>query len=292
MKHSKLTGLMVTGAVVTMLVGLVTLTGLRQSTSAATTKSGAVGVQTVIPGSPPSRGATIAVPGNGTSFTTTPITVSGVCPTGLLVKVFANNIFVGSVVCSNGSYSLQVDLFGGRNDLVARVYDALDQAGPDSNTVSVTFSDAQFVQFGSKVSLSSVYAQRGAPPGTELEWPVELSGGTGPYAVSIDWGDGSPTDLFSQASSGTLRLKHIYKIPGIYRVIVKVTDSNGSTAFLQLVGQATGAIQDNKKGRDVITEKEVLWWPALTMLPLMLVSFWIGRKYEISALHKKFKDSI
>jgi len=63
--------------------------------------------------------------------------------------------------------------------------------------VSVTYNDALFLQFGTHVSLSSVYAEKGAPPGQELDWPVVLSGGTGPYAVSVDWGDGSPTDLIS-----------------------------------------------------------------------------------------------
>src|SRR5665213_999026 len=164
---------------------------------AVTTKSGSIGIQGTIPSPPPARGATIVVPSNGDVFTNVPITVSGLCPTGLLVKIFDNNVFVGSTVCVNGSYSLQIDLFSGRNDLVARVYDALDQAGPDSNTVTVTFNDAQFLQFGTHVSLTSDFAERGAPPGQKLDWPVILSGGTAPYAVSVDWGDGTATDLLS-----------------------------------------------------------------------------------------------
>src|ERR1039458_1665129 len=102
--------------------------------------SGSIGLQGTISTAPPTRGATIAIPSNGAVFTAVPITVSGLCPSNLLVKIFSNNIFVGSTVCSNGSYSLQVDLFGGRNGLVARVYDSLGQAGPDSNTVTVTFN--------------------------------------------------------------------------------------------------------------------------------------------------------
>ncbi len=97
--------------------------------------SGSIGIQGTISTAPPTRGATIAVPSNGAVFTTTPITVSGLCPSSVLVKLFANNVFVGSTFCVNGSYSLQIDLFSGQNDLVARVYDALDQTGPDSNLV-------------------------------------------------------------------------------------------------------------------------------------------------------------
>jgi hypothetical protein len=252
-------------------------------------QSGSVGLQGTISTAAPTRGATITVPANGAVFTTVPITVSGLCPTGLLVKVFANNIFVGSTVCSNGSYSVQVNLFSGQNDLVVRVYDALDQAGPDSNTVTVTFNDAQFLQFGTQVSLSSAYAERGAPPGTELDWPILLNGGIGPYAISVDWGDGSSSDLFSVSNPGTITLKHVYKLAGIYAVIIKATDKNGETAFLQVVGQATGASQSNtKSGANVIIEKSVLWWPAVAMLPLIFAGFWLGHRHGIYTMRRRF----
>ncbi|HXR49600.1 MAG TPA: PKD domain-containing protein [Verrucomicrobiae bacterium] len=255
--------------------------------------SGSIGLQGEISSAAPTRGATIAVPGNGAVFTNVPITVSGLCPTGLLVKIFSNNVFVGATYCASGSYSVQIDLFSGQNDLVARVYDSLDQAGPDSNTVTVTFNDAQFLQFGTHVELSSAYAERGAPPSQEIDWPILLSGGTGPYAVSVDWGDGSPTDLMSVASAGTITIKHTYKTAGIYKVIVKATDKNGGTAFLQLVGQATGAIQNNAKGGsgNAVIEHDVLWWPALAMFPLIFAAFWIGRRHELYSLRKRLEAS-
>ncbi len=256
-------------------------------------RSGSVGLQGTISTAAPTRGATIAVPGNGAVFSKVPITVSGICPSGLLVKIFDNNVFVGSVYCAGGSYSLQINLFSGRNDLVARVYDALDQAGPDSNTVSVTFNDAQFAEYGTHVTLTSVYAERGAPPSQELTWPIILSGGNAPYAISIDWGDGSPSDLISQTTTGTINIKHIYKTAGLYRVIVKATDKNGGTAFLQLVAQATGAGQNNAKGgaANSLVKIQVLWWPALAMLPLILAAFWIGRRYELYSLRKQLEKN-
>ena len=106
-------------------------------------QSGSVGLEGTISSPPPTRGATISSPVSGRSYTELPVTVSGLCPQGVMVKLFSNNIFVGSVKCDNGSYSLQIDLFSGQNELIARVYDDLDQAGPDSNLVQVTFNDAQ-----------------------------------------------------------------------------------------------------------------------------------------------------
>ncbi|HVX24242.1 MAG TPA: PKD domain-containing protein [Candidatus Saccharimonadales bacterium] len=256
------------------------------------TSSGSIGLQGTISTAPPKRGATITVPSNGASFTTVPITVSGLCPSKLLVKIFANNVFVGSTICKNGSYSLRVNLFDGQNDLVARVYDALDQAGPDSNIVKVTFNDVQFARFGTRVQLTSNYAERGAPPGQELDWPIILSGGNGPYAISVDWGDGGPTDLMSRQTSGTFNVKHTYKTAGVYNVIVKATDKNGGEAFLQLVAVATGATQNNAKGNgSTAVRVEVLWWPALAMLPLIFATFWVGRRHELYTLRKQLEKS-
>lgn len=257
------------------------------------TSNGSVGLQGTISTAPPTRGATITTPGNGAVFTNVPITVSGLCPANTLVKIFSNNVFVGSVFCQGGSYSVQVSLFSGKNDLVARVFDALDQAGPDSNVVTVTFNDAQFAQFGTHVQLTSLYAVRGVPPNQELQWPIILSGGTGPYAISIDWGDGSPTDLLSQSSTGTFTIKHVYKSAGIYKIIVKATDKNGGTAFLQLVGQATGATQtgSGKDSEKAVVRTQVLWWPALAMLPLVFAAFWVGQRHELFTLRKQLEKS-
>ncbi|HVS58182.1 MAG TPA: hypothetical protein VHD60_00380 [Candidatus Saccharimonadales bacterium] len=254
------------------------------------------GIEGTIPGPAPTQAASIGTPANGQTFTNIPITVSGLCPKGLLVKVFSNNIFVGSAQCTSGSFSVQADLFSGRNDLVARVYDALDQSGPDSNVVTVTFNDAQFLQYGTRVSLTSAYAKRGADPGKELDWPITLSGGVGPYALSADWGDGSGTELLSATSTGTITIKHTYTNAGVYKVVVKATDKNGTTAFLQLVGigngQASGAASGSSGGGTVVTTKtNVLWWPALVMLPVTILAFWLGGRHELFSIRRQLDKS-
>jgi hypothetical protein len=255
-------------------------------------QSGSTGVEGTVQGAPPSQAPTIATPSNGSSVSSIPITVSGLCVSGLLVKVFANNIFVGSVVCTNGSYSLQVDLFSGLNNLIVRQYDALGQQSPDSNSVSVTFNDAQFSQFGSRVTLTSQYAEKGADPGQTLTWPVSLSGGTGPYAMSTDWGDGTTTTLQSVSYPGVINLAHVYTDAGTYNVVVKATDANGTTAFLQVVGVANGEATNNSSGNGsstTITKNKILWEPAAIALPLILIAFWLGRRFELSALRKRIE---
>lgn len=258
-------------------------------------QSGSTGLTGSIASEPPTRGATITTPTNGQTFTNLPITVSGLCPTGLLVKIFDNNVFMGSVMCVNGSYSIQIDLFSGRNDLVARVYDALDQAGPDSNIVTVTFNDSQFNPGGGELlTLTSDFARRGANPSETLVWPIILSGGTGPYAISIDWGDNKPTDLMSLQFPGEFDIKHIYDTAGTYTITIKAVDKNGLTAYLQLVATANGAVsadaRDDEDTPSIITVTKVLWLPAALMLPMIALSFWLGRRYELASLRKHLEN--
>ena len=60
---------------------------------------------------------------------------------------------------------------------------------------------------------------------------------------------------------------------------------------LQVVAVANGAITSssnnnasNNGSTTIITK--VLWLPSLIMLPLLLVSFWLGRKHALLALRK------
>jgi hypothetical protein len=275
------------GIGLSVLLGAVGHTGLLQ----AAEESGSVGIEGTISSPPPTTGATISVPGNGQTFTRLPVTVSGLCPGDLLVKLFKNNVFAGSAQCQNGSYSIIIDLFSGKNELVARVFDALDQAGPDSNKVTITFTENVTVP-GPRVTLISNFAKRGANPGQTLEWPISLSGGAGPYAISVDWGDGKTADLISQAFPGAFTIRHVYDSPGVYNVIVKATDRNGAVAFLQLVGIANGplsqsAADDNSGGQIIRTI--ILWQPAAALIPLIVFTFWIGKRHEVRALRKRLQ---
>lgn len=53
---------------------------------------------------PPTQAATISIPSNGTSFSTSPTAVSGICPSGLLVEVDDNGVMDGAINCTNGSF--------------------------------------------------------------------------------------------------------------------------------------------------------------------------------------------
>jgi hypothetical protein len=258
---------------------------------AVTSQSGSTGVSGTVPSPPPSQAATINVPGNGQNFSSLPITVSGLCPNNTLVEIYKNNVFAGAVNCQNGSYSLQIDLFDGRNDLVARVYDNLNQAGPDSNTVTVNFASAIPVG-GPRIILTTEFAKRGADPGSILTWPITLSGGSGPYAISVDWGDKTNQDLISQGAAGNITLQHTYAISGVYKVTVKATDANGNSAFLQLVGIANGPIKQagGAAGSSTFTvQTKILLWPLIVLFILMIIAYWLGKRHQIEAIQNKLR---
>jgi len=248
---------------------------------------GSYGLQATKTQPPPEIGATITTPGSGSSFTTSPITVTGICPSGLLVEVYNNNVMVGSVMCVNGSFSIQISLFAGVNELSVSVYDDLDQMGPASNVVTVNYTDTRFTAFGSLMTLTSSYGRRSAPTGSELTWPLQLSGGTGPYAFSIDWGDGTANDLKSQTLAGLVTILHTYKKAGIYQVNVKVTDVNGVSAFLQVVALGNGKVEAAPQTTETKVVTQILWIPAAIALALLVPTYWLGRRSQIVSLRNK-----
>jgi hypothetical protein len=257
--------------------------------------NGAIGVNGRIPANAPANAPSITTPANGASVSTLPVRVAGLCKTSLLVEIFKNGVFSGSTQCAGGSYSLQIDLFSGKNDLAARAYDALNQASPDSNKVSVTFND-QVAESGPRVSLTSAYAKRGADPGTQLSWPLTISGGTAPYAVSADWGDGSSAELLSIKSTGDFIITHTYQVAGTYNVTVKATDAAGEAAFLQLVAVGNGTVQQtnaaassstgstSQGGLSASQTKKAVIISAVTLVGMSAASFWLGRRHQMIAL--------
>jgi len=262
------------------------------SVQAATSQSGSVGLQGKVPAPPPSQAATIDVPRNGQSFSTLPIIVSGFCVNNTTVEIYKNNVFAGSTPCQNGSYRLQIDLFDGRNDLIAREFDDLNQSGPDSATVTVNFSSPA-PSIGPRITLTSEFSKRGANPGSILNWPVSLSGGVGPYAISVDWGDKTKTDLFSQQVTGVMNLQHTYAQSGEYNVLIRATDANGNAAFLQLVGIGNGPIQQtgSKTASGIITKEntKIIWWPIIVLFIFIFIAFFLGQRQQLEAIRRRLR---
>ncbi len=240
------------GVIFLLLLLLIPQFIITRGVNGVVTSSGNVQVALTVPGPAPSIPATITSPAPGIVHTQN-ITVSGTCSPGLLVRIFRNNVFAGSTFCSDsGFFSLVISLYTGRNDLTALNYDALDQAGPVSPTVTVTYvpltSPNQLTL--SNLLLEVDYHLRQLDPNTIGSWQVKISFGNQPYRLAIDWGDNSKEEKII-ADSSAFYAQHAFANPGKYQILFLVTDASGSTTRAQVAitvnGLAPVAATNNQK---------------------------------------------
>ena len=258
--------------------------------------AGSVGMSGVVAGKPPTSAAHITSPTDGQHFSTTPITVKGTCPTDSLVEIFKNDIFAGSTPCTtDGSFSLESDLLIGANVVYAKVYDALNQAGPDSNKITVWY-DVLGIQGGILTSLNFGGNQllintdaifRGTFPNQEMTIPIDIIGGRAPYAVNIQWGDGT-NKVVSRTDNQTFRVGHVYEKAGTYQLSLQATDADGRVAFLTVASIVNGQppVAETTTPSKSVTDNLLLLWPLYAATFAVVISFWIGEWREKRMLAK------
>lgn len=259
-------------------------------------ESGSVGLTGIMPGKPPTTAATIQKPANGQHFSTSPVTIAGTCPEDTLVEIFKNDIFAGSTICDEkGKYSLDVDLLIGQNIIVARVYDALNQAGPDSNQITVYYdalppqSDSltSFNFGGNQLLLNTDAVFRGTFPEQTLTVPLDVLGGTPPYAINVEWGDAT-NKVVPRNDNATFNIDHVYKKAGTFQVIFQATDAGGRVAFLTVAAIVNGQPDPAAATTTPIASVNQLLvlWPLFTGAVAVVASFWLGEQREKQMLKK------
>jgi len=284
-------------ALIAVLLG-VFLLGITSVVKAGNTEfqSGAINVFATVPGIPPAAIPVITSPIMGDKFDKIPISVSGTCLSGLIVKVFRSGVFSGAVMCQNGTFNVLMDLFDGTNHLTAKHFNSIDQGGPASSVVTVyynrniitptpttspgtypTSNPTITPQYISQLVLMSDTAYHGLFLGEEIKWPAEVKDGLAPYAISWDWGDGT-VDLISQKEAGTFTVAHGYKKPGQYKIVINATDLRGETAHLELimvVHESLGAAAGSQPV-SWLDHAIPIVWPIYASTSLLVISFWLG----------------
>lgn len=253
-------------------------------------EAGSVGLSGVMPAKPPTVAAVITFPSDGQRFSTTPVTVKGTCPANTLVQIYKNDIFAGSTPCDkDGKFQIDIDLLIGKNTLIARVYNELNEPGPDSAPV-VAFYDALPPQAsplsalnfgGTQMLLVTDSVFRGAFPDKEMNIPITIIGGVPPYAVNIQWGD-STNSVVPRKDNLTFKTPHIYKKPGTYQITLQATDSQGRVAFLSVASIVNGQPDTVAfvGGTNPPVNKFLALWPFLAAAVAAVVSFWLGERRE------------
>ena len=299
-------------ALLLLMVGLFLLQATLQ------TRAATVLVTATANGPLPPAAAVILVPETGDRFSAIPILVSGTCPAPYFVKLFRNQVFSGSVQCaSNGTFQLYSDLFEGKNELEARIYNAADQEGPRSNIVTVHYDIPVPVTPPAEPGGGTQTPATPSTPGDlpagrqpsglskpffvttdvffkaiyedeEVEWRFDIVGGEQPFDVTVAWGDGS-TSTIRDLRDDTFTVGHVYprgpNVRDYYPVAVRVIDKDGREATLQVftilnshLTPGVGTGSSDDQQRDGLLWRILLSWPVYAVTILMAVSFWLGER--------------
>lgn len=264
-------------------------------------ESGNYIVRTSVKGTPPVQKPTISRPGNGNHFTETPMTVSGNCQLETYVVLYRNGVFSGVAQCdAEGKYSIKTDLFVGPNKLQVRIFSPTDQAGPYSDIRTVYYDPIKQMisdpDIRDPLLLKSQFRYQGYYINQPSLWDLSISGGAPPFAIAVDWGDGT-SDLLSKATIGDFSLEHAYRTSGGYKgsytIQVTAKDTRGAHTSLQLLsiindpngatsttGSPSGGITDPSSYEHLLKYA----WSGYIAAILMMISFWLGERREYHLL--------
>jgi hypothetical protein len=105
-------------------------------------------------------------------------------------------------------------------ELVVR--DELSRSDPDEVIVWTGNSVPNVSAPGYQVGTAGVRFQY------RLGWFVDIGDTSGPWIARVDWGDGTPHDVFDVSAWGELAREHLYSAPGRYWAVVSIRDHRGS----------------------------------------------------------------
>lgn len=233
------------------------------------------GVTASVYAPPPGQAAQISQPDEGAVFTSNPVTVAGTCEVAdpaHVVRIYSNNQLIGSTTCNgSGTFSVQVDLFSGDNTLVPHIYTFQGVEGPVGNPVHVRLnlptnpppsggsqsssnpgssSPTTTPTTSSDFRLRPSEANLFFVPDKPLDVVFAISGGSAPYSLTIDWGDGD-VDSLAIVAAQEVKLIHTFHGAGPYTIQIEATDANDDTAHLELVavsGTPTGGSTSSGSG--------------------------------------------
>lgn len=325
-----------------ILAGMILFFSLASLEAAGVTKNGSLNVTATVPGDAPTVGATITSPAVKTVMKRSLAVIDGTCPTQTMVAVYNNGNFAGSTICTaDNTFQVTIQLVIGMNTVQAQNYDSLNQAGPVTGQVQISYEpdvaptpsapivaivntpedikeapalpvvvapqpaeqpcyDNPRTVSATQLAVWSPCITRNIFIGERLEMPVILQGGTLPYALSVDWGDSSTNELYSFPQSGRHILSHVYKVPKVKNISLKLADAQGTTSQMQTVVEVNGGgtaselvTGTSNPLTNVANIISIKWFeasvPVYTAVATLFVGFWIGDIFNRTYGKKKTK---
>jgi hypothetical protein len=132
---------------------------------------------------------------------------------------------------------------------------------------------------------SGTHFFQGADPTVPVAWQLQIHGGTGPYQITWEWGDGS-VDTTTASSPGTITLSHKYAVSGVFQTVIRARDARGHDSVISLVAVVNGTPQA------VITRpieppgNLIFIWPLLAIASIMVLSFWLGERHKLAVVQQ------
>jgi|GEM_PF-1152780 len=128
---------------------------------------------------------------------------------------------------------------------------------------------------------TSQHTLTGIQAGSEISWPIDIAGGTAPYHLDWDWGDG--TQGGQDTSDRQITLNHAYKQSGSYRLTVYARDATGQVSALSLAAVVNGpAAAPFNAGTNSVQGSLLLAWPLLGFSGILVFSFWLGEHHKLT----------
>lgn len=307
-----------------LLTGVFSL-GWTAFASGAPNDSSTYVVRAKIPAELLTEGATIDKPSDQQRFTEQDITAEGTCPDDSYVTLTRNNVYAGTTMCNSNRWAIDVSLVLSANELTPQAYNITDDAGPTTTSRTVYYSLPQppsdpttpivtpvdgaspTKTTSSKPAvpplvLTGQFRYLGVKTGDQLVQSFSISGGQAPYAISIDWGDGS-RDVVSRAKAGDFMVSHVYSTAGnqshnSYIIRLTASDNQDQKTSLQTMAIVTnqpGVIGATRSGQNGLFTTNPgsrfgAFWrvagPVYAIGFVALASFWLGERRELEVLRR------
>jgi hypothetical protein len=151
---------------------------------------------------------------------------------------------------------------------------------------------------GDPLIIRTDYTYLVRPGRQQTDLQVGVTGGTLPYSVTADWGDGGTTTL-TRGDNAPFTLSHTYPTPSggnrDYKVLVRATDAHGQAALMQLSVVVKGgggfllAANNTSMTAFLNGVQHWLWliWPAYVVVVLMAIGYYLGEREEYQHLMAK-----
>jgi hypothetical protein len=239
------------GVLFALLVGvgvlLVTLT-----VSAFNVKADDLYVTATVPAPIPTGAPVFTSPSDGYTTDNPTVDFEGTCPVitpAVVIGLYEGATLLGSDQCSpSGNFAISAQLTTGAHSVVATVVTITGDTGESSTPLHVTYtlpvttiptSPTTPVTPGQPTSPPSVNGDGLAPilqitsdkpfilfqPGIQTTWKGSFAGGSAPYTVHVNWGDGVSDSFTSDGSA--VSYHHTYTTSGSYTITVTITDQAG-----------------------------------------------------------------